>query len=111
MQENWTPEQAQELLQLQTKIMAAEKLPMAYAGVLANDALNHFIPEVRQGVCLWMRDELTEDFTAGDYRIGDLYDAMGLSPLATLFALNMMLTERRAAHTVCWFEKKEIMGK
>ena len=94
------------LLDLQLRIEIEEKLPIAAAGILANDALNHFLPAVREGVLLWMDDKLTDDFAVEGINLGSLRRGMALSPFFALYAMNMMIAEPDSAYTLRWFTER-----
>lgn len=95
-----------QLMRLQTRLSVEEKLPLAYAGIIANQALNHFDAAVRQGVIDWLEGKLTDDFSVGDFSVGKLKMAMGISDFTALCILNTLKTDPEAAEFIEWFEEK-----
>lgn len=90
---------------LQNRLMVKEKLPIAYAAILAEEALHRFDPRVLEGVRLWMNDELTSDFTVEDASIGEIEEYFGLTGFSALCLMDIYLKDPDfVQYGVMWFE-------
>ena len=90
---------------LQTRLMAEVNLPIAYAAILAENALNRFDPRVLEGVKLWMNGQLSDDFSVGDATIGEIRECAGLTGFQALCYMDVYLKHPDfVAYDVDWFE-------
>lgn len=90
---------------LQTKLMHDEHLPIAYAAILVDDALNRFDPRVLAGVRLWMRGKLEDNFTVDDASIAEIHEYTGLKGFQALCYMDIYLKNPDfVRYDVSWFE-------
>ncbi len=94
-----------EARRLQGKLQWDEKLPIAYAAILTDNALNRFDERVKEGVRLWMKGELTDDFTVEDASIGEIREYTGLEGFQALCYMDIYLKNPDfIRYDVDWFE-------
>lgn len=90
---------------IQTKLQLEEKLPIDYAAILTDLALNRFDPRVQAGVKLWMNGRLTDDFAVEDATIGEIRDYAGLTGFRALCYMDTYLKNPDfVRYDVDWFE-------
>ena len=91
---------------LQNKLMVDEGLPIAYAAILTEEALYRFDERVREGVRLWIKDGLGDDFSVDDISIADIREEVGLKGFGALGFLDVYLKRKEfAENDVKWFEE------
>ena len=96
-----------EARQLQSKLMMDEGLPIAYSAILADEALNRFDARVREGVRLWMKGQLTDDFTVEDASIAEIKEYVGLEGFQALCYMDIYLKNPDfIRYDVDWFERR-----
>ena len=92
---------------LQNKLMAEERLPIAYAAILAENALFRFDERVREGVKQYIAGTLTEDFSVEDISLADIRGEVGLEGFAALCFLDVYIKRPEfAEQDVEWFERR-----
>jgi len=91
---------------LQSKITLEENLPLAYAAILAENALFRFDPRVREGVYLWMADELNDSFMIEDISIADIQEEIGGSLFQALSVMDIFLKNDEFIPKARWFEER-----
>lgn len=93
--------------QLQNKLRATEKLSVAQAAILADNVLNRFENQAREGVLLWLNDKLTDEFAVGGLSVGEVRRMTGVSPFEALCFLDIhMKNPDFAEREVQWFERR-----
>lgn len=96
-----------EARQLQGKLQRDEHLSIAYAAILADNAMNRFDERVREGVRLWMKGELKDDFTVEDASIGEIREYVGLEGFQALCYMDIYLKKPDfIRYDVDWFERR-----
>lgn len=92
---------------LQSKLRLEEKLPIAYAAILADDAMNRFDPRVLEGVKLWVNGELTDDFGVEDATIAEIRKYTGLTGFKALAYMDIYLKNPDfIRYDVDWLERR-----
>lgn len=92
---------------LQSKLQLEENLPIAYAAILAEEALHRFDARVLEGVRLWMKGELTDDFTVEDASIAEIREYAGLDGFKALAYMDIYLKDPDfIRYDVDWFERR-----
>ena len=92
---------------LQSKLKVKEELPTVYAAILAEEAMYRFDERVQAGVRLWMRDELSDDFTVEEISMADIREELGLTGFAALGFLDVYLKRQDVAeYELKWFDVK-----
>ena len=92
---------------LQSLLMIKEKLPIAYAAILAEEALHRFDPRVLEGVRLWMKGELTPEFSVEDASIAEIEEFSGLTGFSALCLMDIYLKDPDfVQNDVQWFERR-----
>ncbi len=92
---------------LQNKLIVKEKLPIAYAAVLTEEALHRFDPRVLEGVRLWMKDELTPEFAVEDATIAEIEENFGLTGFQALCLMDIYLKDPDfVVNDIEWFERR-----
>lgn len=90
---------------LQNLLRVKEKLPIAYAAILAEEALHRFDPRVLEGVRLWMNDELTSEFSVEDASVAEIEEYFGLHGFSALCLMDIYLKDPDFVREgVQWFE-------
>ncbi len=92
---------------LQSKIIIDEQVPRAYAAILTENALHRFDERVQEGVSLWIKGELTEDFTVEDISLADIQYEIGGSLFQALCVMDIYLKNSTFIPMVSWFEKED----
>ena len=96
----------QEAQELQLKLMDKEKLSLSLAAILTDSALNRFDGRVLEGVRLWMKDQLTDDFEVEEISMADIQEETGLTGFQALCFLDIYLKNPEfAENDVMWFER------
>ncbi len=92
---------------LQNKLIVTEKLPVAYAAILAYEALHQFDPRVLEGVRLWMNDQLTPEFSVEDASVAEIEENFGLTGFKALALMDIYLKDPDfVVNDVQWFERR-----
>jgi len=96
-----------EARQLQGKLQHDENLSIVYAAILADNALNRFDDRVKEGVRLWMKGKLTDDFAVEDASIGEIREYVGLEGFQALCYMDIYLKSPDfIRYDVDWFERR-----
>ena len=74
---------------IQTRLIYEEKMPVAYAAVMAAQALFGFQPELQQAVRQWAEGQSIANATLGEYTVADIQEEIGCSEFQALCMLNM----------------------
>lgn len=75
--------------EIQTRLIYEEKLPVAYAAVMAAQALFDFQPELQQAVRQWAEGKSVAHAALGEYSVADIQEEIGGSEFQALCMLNM----------------------
>ena len=86
-------EKTELMLALQTEISVQEKLPLLYAGVLANNVINHFDPRLLEGVNLWVHHQLTPEFGVESVTLADFQASTNASLFGALCLMDVFLRD------------------
>ena len=100
-------EKARMMMTLQTKINLEEEIPLLYAGVLANEVLNHFDERTLQGVNLWMAGALTPEFKIGETSLAELQKTTGASLFGALCLMDVYLRDPDSMRGIRWAEWRD----
>ena len=100
-------EKARIMMILQNKIRLEEKVPLLYAGILANEALNHFDERVLDGVQQWMNGTLTEEFSVDGISLKKLQKTTKASLFGALCILDVYLRNPEAMPGLIWIEWRD----
>ena len=100
-------EKARMMMTLQTKISLEENVPLLYAGVLANEALNHFDERTLEGVSRWLAGTLTPEFAVGETSLKDLQKTTGASLFGALCMLDAFLRNPDSMREIRWAEWRD----
>lgn len=103
---NYTPETIRDA---QRKIIHEEKVPRAYAAILVENMLYRFDERVQEGVGLWLRNELTEDFTVEDISLADIRYEIGGSLFQALCVMDIYLKNPSFIPEASWFTKEDLI--
>ena len=95
---------------LQNKIFLEENIPLAYAAIMAENALYRFDERVQCGVVQWVSGELKEDFTVEDISLADIRYEIGGSLFQALCVMDIYLKNNEFIPMATWFEMREGMG-
>ena len=85
--------------EIQTRLIRDEKLPLAYAAVMAAQALNDFQPELQQAVRQWAEGKSVAQAALGDHTVEKIQREIGGSEFQALCLLSMS-----ARHPGCFDE-------
>lgn len=97
------------ICELQNKIALEENVPIAYAAILAENALYRFDERVQAGVVQWVRGELTADFSVEDISLNDIQDEIGVSLFQALCVMDIYLKNADFIPVASWFEPKDVI--
>lgn len=75
---------------LQRRLIREEKLPLAYTGILAAQALYQFAPEARDAAKRWAEGESIADFSLAGISIREIKAAVGGTEFQALCMLNVL---------------------
>lgn len=89
---------------LQNKIIVEENVPVAYAAILAENALYRFDERVQAGVVQWVKGELADTFTVEDISLKDIQHEIGVSMFQALCVMDIYLKDAEFIPAVDWFE-------
>lgn len=92
---------------LQVKLMTEEEHNAAYAAVLAENALFRFDERVREGVMLYIEDELTDDFGVEDMTIGEIREETDVSAFCALCMLDIYIKNEAYLQMATWVERSD----
>lgn len=100
-------EKARIMMALQNKICQEEGIPLLYAGVIANEVLNHFDERVLLGAEAWLKGTLTPDFKVEGTSISDLQKETGASLFGALCILDTALRNPESMRLIRWAEWRD----
>ena len=100
-------EKAGMMMTLQTKIHLEENVPLLYAGVLANEVLNHFDERVLDGVNQWLAGTLPPEFAVGETSLADLRESTGASPFGALCMMDVFLRDPDSINAIRWADWRD----
>lgn len=89
---------------VQNKIVIEEKVPLAYAAILAENALFRFDPRVQEGVAQWVNGTLLDTFAVEDISLKEIQEQVGGSLFQALCVLDIVLKNGDFLHMVDWYE-------
>lgn len=93
---------------LQNKMIVEENVPIAYAAILAENALFRFDERVQAGVVQWVKGQLTDSFSVEDISVADIQDEIGCSMFQALCVMDIYLKNADFIPMASWFEVKEM---
>ena len=93
---------------LQDALVRREGLSLAYAAVLAENALYRFEEETRAGALLWLEDQLSDDFAAHGISIGEVILETGVkTAFQALCALDIVLKDPARTADAIWSMRRD----
>lgn len=92
---------------LQAKLMVEEEQNAAYAAILAENALYRFDERVREGVMLWLKDELTDDFGVEDITLEEIQEETGVSAFGALCIMDIFIKNEAYVQMATWVERSD----
>lgn len=95
---------------LQAKISTEENLPLAYAAILAENALCRFDERVQAGVKQWLEGTLADSFTVEDISLADIQYEIGGSLFQALSVMDIYLKNPEFIPAALWGEAKDFVG-
>lgn len=95
---------------LQAKISTEENLPLAYAAILAENALYRFDKRVQDGVKQWLDGTLADSFAVEDISLADIQYEIGGSLFQALSVMDIYLKNPEFIPTALWGEAKDFVG-
>ena len=95
-------EKAKIMMTLQSKINLEEDVPLLYAGILANEVLNHFDERVLEGVNQWLAGTLSSEFTVGETSLADLQESTEASQFGALCMMDVFLRNPDSMNAIRW---------
>lgn len=95
-------EKGKMLRAIQRKIFIQEHLPLVYAGVLANEVLNHFDERLLEGVKQWLSDSLTPEFEVEGITLEELREGTEASLFGALCMLDVYLKDPGSIRAAVW---------
>lgn len=95
---------------LQAKISTEENLPLAYAAILAENALYRFDKRVQAGVKQWLDGTLADSFAVEDISLADIQYEIGGSLFQALSVMDIYLKNPEFIPTALWGEAKDFVG-
>ncbi len=105
-------EKGKMLRKIQRKIFVQEKLPLVYAGVLANTVLNHFDERVLEGVEKWLDDTLSPEFEVDGVSLEELREGTEASLFGALCMLDVYLKNPDSIKAATWaLSRDEVIWK
>lgn len=99
----------QNIPELQTKIVLEEKVSLAYAAILAENALYRFDPRVREGVLAWLNGTLTDSFAVAEVPLKEIREYCGGSLFQALCILDIFLKNGEFVKMVEWVERSDFI--
>lgn len=92
----------------QDALMQREELPIAYAAILAENALYRFEEETRAGALLWLEEQLNDDFAARGISIGDVTLETGVkTAFQALCVLDIVLKDPARTQDAIWSMRRD----
>lgn len=105
-------EKGKMLRAIQRKIIVREKLPMVYAGVLANNVLNHFDERLQDGVKQWLNDTLTPEYEVNGMSLAKLSEGTGATLFGALCMMDVYLKDPDSIRAATWaLRRDEVIRK
>lgn len=95
---------------LQVKISVEEKLPLAYAAILAENALCRFDKRVQAGVMQWLEGTLEPSFAVENISLADIQYEMGGSLFQALSVMDIYLKNPDFIPAALWQEERDFVG-
>lgn len=93
---------------LQDALVRREGLSLAYAAILAENALYRFEGETRAGALLWLEDQLSDDFAARGISIGEVILETGVKTVfQALCALDIVLKDPVRTADAIWSMRRD----
>ena len=93
---------------LQDALVRREGLSLAYAAILAENALYRFEEETRAGALLWLEDQLSDDFAARRISIGEVILETGVkTAFQALCALDIVLKDPARTADAIWSMRRD----
>ncbi len=93
---------------LQDALVRREGLSLAYAAILAENALYRFEEETRAGALLWLEDQLSDDFAAREISIGEVILETGVKTVfQALCALDIVLKDPVRTADAIWSMRRD----
>ena len=93
---------------LQDALVRREGLSLAYAAILAENALYLFEEETRAGALLWLEDQLSDDFAARGISIGEVILETGVKTVfQALCALDIVLKDPVRTADAIWSMRRD----
>ena len=93
---------------LQDALVRREGLSLAYAAILAENALYRFEEETRAGALLWLEDQLSDDFSARGISIGEVILETGVKTVfQALCALDIVLKDPVRTADAIWSMRRD----
>lgn len=93
---------------LQDALVRREGLSLAYAAILAENALYRFEEETRAGAILWLEDQLSDDFAARGISIGEVILETGVKTVfQALCALDIVLKDPARTADAIWSMRRD----
>lgn len=93
---------------LQDALIRREGLSLAYAAILAENALYRFEEETRAGALLWLEDQLNDDFAARGISIGEVILETGVkTAFQALCALDIVLKDPARTADAIWSMRRD----
>ena len=95
---------------LQVRIAVEENLPLAYAAILAENALCRFDKRMHSGVMQWLEGTLEDSFTVENISLADIQHEMGGSLFQALSVMDIYLKNPDFVPAALWQEERDIVG-
>lgn len=93
---------------LQDALVRREGLSLAYAAILAENALYRFEEETRAGAILWLEHQLSDDFAARGISIGEVILETGVkTAFQALCALDIVLKNPARTADAIWSMRRD----
>ena len=93
---------------LQDALVRREGLSLAYAAILAENALYRFEEETRAGALLWLEDQLSDDFATRGISIGEVILETGVkTAFQALCALDIVLKDPARTADAIWSMRRD----
>ena len=92
---------------IQRKIFVEEHLPLVYAGVLANEVLNHFDERLLDAVEQWLGNSLSADFEVEGVTLGELREGTDTSLFGALCMMDVYLKDPSSIKAAIWKLRKD----
>ena len=91
---------------LQNKLVIEEKLPLAYAAILSENALFRFDERLQEAVMAWVEGTLDASFAIDDLSLADLQKELNVSLFQAICAMDIFLKNPRFLTKAAWYERR-----